>query len=315
MPQKYKRHHRNHDAWVDLYLSGMSARQIADDYGVTEGAVHYILRSRDVPHHEPAATRRHEESHAEWVRLYESGMHSNEIASLFHATPATVISALRKMGVKVRPATGAKRRYLVKNDHAFDAIDSWEKAYWLGFLIACGSIIDHGDARLPRVQISLNARDAEHIRTFAAFIGSDAPLYDVPKKNAVYYDAKSSALVAGLIRAGCTPRKALIARVPFDVVPENLLSGFVLGVFDGNGNVSKRRGATWSSRSLHLLLDIRQILSEQAGIEDAQVERSRPGSPVYRLSLQRNLERLSSWLYSGATVFLERKRHQLEHFK
>ncbi len=55
------------------------------------------------------------------------------------------------------------------NRHIFDNIDSAEKAYWLGFIIADGYLND--DKNMLRIK--LGDKDKIHLEKFINFLGGD----------------------------------------------------------------------------------------------------------------------------------------------
>lgn len=55
------------------------------------------------------------------------------------------------------------------NRHIFDIIDSQEKAYWLGFIIADGYL--NVDRRMLRIK--LGDKDKNHLEKFIKFLGGN----------------------------------------------------------------------------------------------------------------------------------------------
>ena len=51
--------------------------------------------------------------------------------------------------------------------HNFETIDTEEKAYWLGFLYADGSVSSNED----KIELGLAEQDMHHIEKFRDFIG------------------------------------------------------------------------------------------------------------------------------------------------
>jgi len=322
--QRYTKHY---EEWKRRYLAGEEITEIAADYGCHRGTVWYALKSMGVPRRptpQQAAHQRYAPHHTEWARLYQEGLSPTEIGAKYGADQVTVLRVLHRLGVKVKSSAEVQTKYHVRRDDVFSCIDTFEKAYWLGFLIADGSVSEGKKGYSPAVQISLQAQDAEHLRRFADFIGSNAPLYTIPKKNAVYFTARSKRLVEDLIRAGCVPQKSLTARFPSWAVPESLFGAFVLGYFDGDGSFIEVRKhgeldgwrASWSCGSIAFLEDLRRVLGHSAGIFSATLSGPRKNSRTRQLMIHRkdDLLRLYHWMYDGATVFLERKKAKWDSF-
>lgn len=118
------------------------------------------------------------------------------------------------------------------NRYIFEKIDTEEKAYWLGFLYADGSVGSTED----KVELSLAACDVDHIKKFKNFIGLDNKISYREKLNAYRYSFRDKVFKEILIRQGCTPKKSLTLRFPTEEqVPRNLIRHFIRGYFDGDG--------------------------------------------------------------------------------
>lgn len=78
-------------------------KELADDVGIHRLTVSAHLRQRGVP---IRGRGLHDEDLPEAARLYEAGWSSWQLSQKFDVTPNTVLSALRKAGVAVRPRQG-----------------------------------------------------------------------------------------------------------------------------------------------------------------------------------------------------------------
>ena len=132
-----------------------------------------------------------------------------------------------------------KRNQCKFNHHYFDKIDSPEKSYWLGFLMADGTISDRAKKGALQLQIHLANKDIEHLKKFHLAIESD---------NAIHYEADGSIrsshssdyLCEALINLGCTSRKTFTLEFP--KLPDELINHFIRGYFDGDGSACIHKG-------------------------------------------------------------------------
>ena len=92
----------------------------------------------------------------------------------------------------------------------FETIDTEEKAYWLGFLYADGSVGSNDD----RIELGLAERDLHHIEKFRDFIGINNKISYREKTKSYRYAFKSQNCKQDLINKGCVPRKSLILKYP-----------------------------------------------------------------------------------------------------
>jgi hypothetical protein len=124
------------------------------------------------------------------------------------------------------------------NNDIFNKIDSEEKAYWLGFLYADGTIRSkEGD---NQIELSLQERDYQQIANFRNFIGNDNKIAYREKQKAYRYCFRSAQIKKDLINLGCVPNKSLILTFPTEEqVPNKFLNDFIRGYFDGDGWLGK----------------------------------------------------------------------------
>lgn len=152
----------------------------------------------------------------------------------------------------------------------FKTIDTEEKAYWLGFIYADGSIAknykpakqkENGKKGRTYFRISLKGEDSTHLKKLARSLG--VPESRV-KMTTNYFSALqreytycslfigSEALVDSLINLGIPPahtlkedsRKEFMMFPDESVIPSKLYHHFIRGYFDGDGSLThtKRRG-------------------------------------------------------------------------
>lgn len=111
--------HANDIEWQGMYLLGASVREVSERYGASETTVSVRLRQMGTPMRKASETNQQvTESIADtWVRQYESGMSSVQIAEESGFTSTTVLEYLHRAGVDTGPiitsedASDIKRRY------------------------------------------------------------------------------------------------------------------------------------------------------------------------------------------------------------
>lgn len=220
-------------------------------------------------------------------------------------------------------------KYTYNKDY-FKEIDSFEKAYWLGFLYADGCITRfYKDEKLKSMslEITLQNDDKNHLIKFRDALDSNVPIKD--KLVAGKY--KSSRIVINctgmcndLINLGCTPQKSIILEFPKNnILPEKYINDFVRGYFDGDGGVSytegtyysKARGKNYKQRhyrcyfcgNKHFLQKIKDILNSN-GINTSDLKEDNRGKAVNLYIYGKdNIEKLKHFLYTKDCVCLSRK--------
>lgn len=209
------------------------------------------------------------------------------------------------------------RKYNV-NDVYFNKIDTEEKAYWLGFLLADGCI--HERAGQDRLSLVLGIKDKNHLKKFKESLSFEGPIIDYVKKSGLFIGLihshvriTSQLLVDNLAKVGCIPRKSLVLEFP--IIDEELVHHFIRGYFDGDGSVFISREKHWRNNNIFPVIHFRFISTEAfLKVLDKKINLSgrlvqAKGSKVYELCYKRNkkAELFYNYLYKDATIFLERK--------
>ena len=114
----------------------------------------------------------------------------------------------------------------------FETIDTEEKAYWLGFLYADGSV----SSKEHKIELGLAEQDLKQIEKFRDFIGIMNKISYRSTTKSYRYSFRSESCKEDLIKQGCVPKKSLILNFPTEnQVPKNLIRHFIRGYFDGDG--------------------------------------------------------------------------------
>ncbi|MHA2184398.1 MAG: hypothetical protein ACXAAI_05290 [Promethearchaeota archaeon] len=149
------------------------------------------------------------------------------------------------------------------NLHYFKDINTKEKAYWLGFIYADGSISYKAGRKRKhnrnlRFRFGLNAKDTDSINAvdfLAKNLGLESKFVNI-KTNGLYgFEIVSDELVNHLVRHGLIigKRKTYQIELP-PLISYELLLAFLLGFFDGDGKTGSTR---ITSSSLKFLIQIR----------------------------------------------------------
>jgi hypothetical protein len=119
----------------------------------------------------------------------------------------------------------------------FNTIDNDEKAYWLGFLAADGTVYISG--RQHTVRLDLQPRDLHWLTRFRDTIAPGAKITQHGDRS-YSVSIGSQEMVYDLVSLGITPRKSNTLEWP--CIPEPSVIPFLLGYFDGDGSFTPRSG-------------------------------------------------------------------------
>lgn len=255
---------------------------------------------------------------------FQSGLTVPKLMKRYGGSQCAVVGVLHRHGLR-QPPRGTERRRYFFDETFFENIDTEEKAYWLGFIAADGCVTD----KKWCLSIGLAQCDRGHLEKFAKAIKTTHPVSDITTKGDEYGERHASRvyiwskkLANQLIRLGVTPRKSLTAE-PWNA-PPRLARAYWQGAFDGDGCISKsvrrrRRNRDGGGRtewtvsfcgSLPMVTAFRNFVREHLGVS---AEPSRSQSIfVVAYSGGSLPQKVAKLLYSGASVWLDRKKSLVE---
>lgn len=169
------------------------------------------------------------------IELYPNTS-NKEISERVGRSYYTIGETARVMGLKKTHeykswATTSTRTIHAVNHNYFHNIDTPEKAYWLGWWWSDGCLKLYKNRK--SIAITIHSSDIKIIEMFKRDIGATQPIFS-NKFEHVGIQISSKVLFDDLVSHGVVPRKSLLAEEPIGI-PDNLLSHFVRGEFDGDG--------------------------------------------------------------------------------
>lgn len=272
-------------------------------------------------------------SDEELIRMYNSGMTLMEIANKVSGSKGAMMvrQRLQELGIDTSYKTNISK-YREKmshafhhyniDEHVFDVIDSEEKAYWLGFLMADG----YNHVSKSAICLRLNAIDTEILEKFRTFLKSDAPIYSFRRKTLVsgsendYKEVRVNSvhLSDTLTRLGCVQGKTYTLEFP-DYIPDGLMNHFIRGYFDGDGciSITKRTNRKSPDSMVYqftvvgrkeFLEKLQSKLVVNAGVvqNPLKVKGNNFAQTIHYGGFNVVL-RILNYLYKDATIYLKRK--------
>lgn len=254
-----------------------------------------------------------------YQKHYVEKYNLEEISKLANCSRDTIERQFKKFGYKqdnkIRYSSKKMKKYNIENENAFEKIDTEEKAYWLGFIVADGSI-QKMKCNSYRLSILLSFVDKNHLVKFKSFLKSEQPIKDgyTILKNKKHLNTSirinSTKLCNDLINCKVYPNKSTKEIFPKDIIPENLIHHFIRGYFDGDGcfsyyvPVNKKIIGSINfvgSKSMleDIMLYITKISSTTATI--------RKNGKIYTVTISKDLNSIMNYLYKDATIYLDRK--------
>ena len=157
-----------------------------------------------------------------------------EVCRKFKTKPDTIKARMEILGIEYQT-----RRQRIFNLRKFQEIDTEEKAYWLGFILADGYLNE--DRNFLRIKLGII--DEKHLEKFAIFmeekdyqIKHDTGGAYTRNNLCCYIDYNSKELVADLKKWGIFQGKSGKEK-PIDFIDDNLKKSYIRGLIDGDGHV------------------------------------------------------------------------------
>lgn len=230
-----------------------------------------------------------------------------QIADVYQRNRKTISRVLHDNNVTIKYST--KNRKL--NIDYFKTIDSEEKAYILGFLVADGNVyISDKDMK---VSFSQTAKDVDILYKIKNILQIDAELFYSPKENTYNLYVYSKPMVEDLLKLDVMPRKSH-EKIKFfpKQLDHHLYIPYIRGFVDGDGGFSKRTnsklGYVFSITALNksLLTDVIEVINP---IIDAKNTLCAQHNGCWRAdwNWQEDIYKIAKLLYSDSSIHLDRK--------
>lgn len=213
-----------------------------------------------------------------------------------------------------------------KNIDFFKNIDTEEKAYWCGFLLADGNLTSPTQKRKQSkyINLYLAEKDKEHVEKFAnIFDKKIKKIINKNKKNNKEFSTYGISLGSkemwkDLINIGIVFKKSLKPNIKiFNFINENLMHHFIRGYFDGDGCITYsvknkyKEGIVNIKGSEVFCKKIQNIITKNLGLPKTKIFKTKN---IFNLQIHGNCQliKFKNWIYNNSTIFLKRKKDLFE---
>lgn len=244
----------------------------------------------------------------ELLELVKQKKSGKEIAKILNINYTCVHKKLRKLGINLYNY----HNELKFDNTVFDIIDTEEKAYWLGFLYADGSVSSTSN----QVELSLKASDKEHLEKYNKFLKNKKEIKILKARcdNREYMRCRcivtDKHFHDNLISLGCIPKKSLILKFPDLTIfsTPSLIRHFIRGYVDGDGCLSY----TKSGRLTIQILGTREFLETLNSLLPVKAsnytKNPKHKNNTYCISFGcSSADCIAKYLYEDSTIYLDRK--------
>ena len=302
---------KNESKILELYNQGLSCYKISKIIGTEGQSVSMFLKKRGLISNAKSKVNKNnllKDKKELVIQMFKDCINLTQIANKVGHGESSIWRMINAEGLE----TGANNKPYDVDLHFFDKIDTWEKGYCLGMWYSDGNVMK------DLIRIQLVKDDEQILHDIKRIMKYEGPIHYIKRKNSNSRDMVSLCigrkdLSIALIKLGCVTNKSLILKFPTpNIVPDELMSAFLLGVMDGDGSVSLRsNGKTVNvgfSGIKGFLDEVNNYLNKKLGVNGVfyfrKVE-SNTGSLWFN-KVAESLKILN-YLYNGATMFLKRK--------
>ena len=288
----------------------MKQEEIAALYNVSRKVIYNRLKSNN-------CVRAYNDK--EWLEHQYNVLKKNkrEIAKLCNCNESTITDAFKKFGIKTDDKISRKRKYIY-NENFFDTIDTPEKAYWLGFIVADGHVNNKRNVTSTRrLDITLSIVDFDHLKKLADCLCKDIKITKISvyleSTNKHYEQCRvrfyNKHIVDSLIKHNVLPNKSL--KEVYPNIPVELDKHFIRGEFDGDGCFYDKQCQTTFIGGIELVSKIREKILFHLNI-DCNIRKQKT---LYFITYNgKNSETIMNWLYSDGGPYLDRKYNKFKKY-
>jgi len=206
------------------------------------------------------------------------------------------------------------------NEDYFEKIDTEDKAYFLGFIVADGCVRKSDKSNF--MKIKLKCDDYKILEEFIKYTAYAGGVYYHKNKKYCELTLSGVKVVSDLNNLGIYQNKTMIVKYPN--IPKELEHHFMRGVFDGDGCISihKRREGSRDttdrgqvnicSGSIDFIQKYVDRLNEMCGITKNKIRCPKGTYNVIDWGSFSDIEKFYDFFYKDATVYLERKKKTFE---
>uniref|UniRef100_A0A6M3IQF5 Putative homing endonuclease n=1 Tax=viral metagenome TaxID=1070528 RepID=A0A6M3IQF5_9ZZZZ len=167
---------------------------------------------------------------------------------------------------------GEQNKKYTLDESVFEKIDTPEKAYWLGYIIADGGV-EYKPSR--KLVINIKESDSGHLGKFRDFIKGDIPVkiygeYKSPRATVRICRRK---IVSDLEKFGVCQNKSNSIRLP--KIPKRYMPDCIRGIYDGDGCLHKDKKGQYRlsfyGGDSGLLRDISDYIAKNLQLKERKV--------------------------------------------
>lgn len=200
------------------------------------------------------------------------------------------------------------------NRHIFDIIDTEEKAYWLGFIVADGYL----NKSKNMLRIKLGDKDKHHLEKFIKFLNGDISMLKSEKHIITgniewYVSTYAPSICQALENLKVEQAKSGKEHIP--AIDKTLYRSFVRGLWDGDGFIRETLTGIGLVGSYECLSFVQELFEKQLQIKPLKIYSHYNTYKIEYRSTKKAIPKIISYLYQENDVALDRKMELANQIK
>lgn len=267
---------------ISEYNSGKSLKEVGRLFGLSPVTVMAILNRNNIQLRTKGGIYRLDEDSV--INSYKSGQTCREIAENFNVSVKTICNTLEKNGID---RDNIYHNISLINDY-WENIDTYDKAYFLGFLITDGNVFGND------VRLQLSSKDEYILKIFSNKTNNSNQIIK-DKRGFSAFSTKRKSWVNDLSKYGVIPNKTRTVFLPR--IDENLMSHLLREIFDGDGWITFKSHTIGLCGNEILTTQVRDYLVSKLGVFNVKVVKNNDNLWSVSWSSKRDIRLIGEFLY------------------
>lgn len=278
---------------IQDYISGKSIAWLKNKFNLGTTTIFGILKRNNVELRKSGGYRLDEN---QIISEYKMGISCYKIADEYNVDAKTIYHVLERNGVE---RNNNYHNLELVSDY-WTNIDTYDKAYFLGFLITDGNVYGND------VRLQLSSKDEYILKVFSEKTKNGNKIY-VDKRGFSSYRVKKKCWVEDLAKYGVIPRKTATAYLP--ALSDDMMPHLLRGIFDGDGWITQRGHHTIGlCGNETLTTQVRDYLVKTLGVYNVKVIKNNESLWSVSWSSKKDIKLIGEYLYKDkGDCYLSRK--------
>ena len=200
------------------------------------------------------------------------------------------------------------------NRHIFDQIDTQEKAYWLGFILADGYL----NTNKHMLRIKLGDKDKHHLEKFIQFLNGSQDMLKSEQHNITgntqwYVSTYSKEIYDALSNLKIEQAKSGHEHIP--PIDKKYYRSFIRGLWDGDGFIRENLKGIGLVGSYECMNFVQQHFKDILNVKPLKIYEHYNTFKIEYRSTKTAIPKIMSYLYQNGDTALDRKMELANQIK